>query len=185
VYKAAERSFYPDFELLCVVRSQVTLKMDTTVPSSCSSVVSNTVANDATLELRRIHDLLAAKGVTLSRMQPAVLHHASTPLSPKRRVSNPINGEIRQRNRHQIPQQRLNPTLPSATFHQSSINASISSRSRSSSASTSTRRLQAKIQATLRSSKEMQSLLSRQYDLLEEANRQLASLGFQERTRFH
>jgi hypothetical protein len=42
-----------------------------------------------------------------------------------------------------------------------------------------------KIQATLRSSKEMQALLSRQYDLLEEANRQLKTLSIQqERQRF-
>jgi hypothetical protein len=155
--------------------------MDTSTRSSCSSVVSNAVANDAAQELRRIQAVLASRGVQRSPVEEV--------RGPHHRVSSPKRGTtssqaVRPRG---VPHRQMTPTSRhAATAASTSVLSGASSMQRPQSGSASNaRRLQMKIQATLRSSKEMQALLSRQYDLLEEANRQLKTLSIQqERQRF-
>ncbi|CUG92450.1 Hypothetical protein, putative [Bodo saltans] len=151
--------------------------MDTSTRSSCSSALSNAVANDAAQELRRIQALLASRGVQQRK------HEEAREVTSTRRDLSPPRHSTPQRLRPAVvpPRQTTASSRRAAASASTSVLSGASSNQRPRTASANNaRRLQVKIQATLRSSKEMQALLSRQYDLLEEANRQLKTISLQQ-----
>lgn len=168
--------------------------------SSCSSIISNTVANDAMAELRRLHEILNGP-------DPRKLQGFSVLLSPARQRQSELDSTQTTRRRSTdyrppVQQASLKPLMDVSVVNTNRSQASIATtaKTRSSKASsapqristttsrpslTEADRLRNKINQTLRSSREMHLLLTRQHNLLEEASHQLAALSRKEARTFH